>query len=241
MSKKLYGLLLVLVFWFGLYLLVQSPAIPHPFTTLQYTFIHMSEFIPHTAASMMRIGVAILCAAVLGIGIGMVMGLSDTIDAWIAPVVYILYPIPKIAFLPVFMLLFGLGELPKILLIFSVIVFQFMMSTKDAIKDIEPAYLLAIKSLSLSQYELIKHCIIPAILPSLFTSLRITFGVSVAIIFFAENFSTKLGLGYFIMNSYAMANYQSMYAGIVVLSVIGLLIYDLIERLEKKLCPWTSL
>lgn len=238
MGKKIYGLCVVFIGWWVLHLMVASPAIPHPIPTLKYTIQHSFNFMPHLSASMLRIFVAMGLAGGLGVGLGIIMGRSKVIDSWLAPVVYILYPIPKIAFLPVFMLLFGLGETPKILLILSVIIFQFMMSTKDAILDIEPAYLDSVTSLGLSPKEVLRHCIVPAILPHLFTSLRVAVGVSVAILFFAENFSTKFGLGYYIMNSYAMANYQSMYAGIIILSVVGLVVYTLIDILEKRLCPW---
>lgn len=238
MIKKLYGLTVVLLMWFFLYLVVQSPALPNPFITISYTATQFTTYLPHLGVSMLRILVAVGISALIGIGLGILMGVSVGFNNVLSPIVYILYPIPKIAFLPVLMLLFGLGETPKIMLIFSVIVFQFMMSTKDAIGEIEPAYFDSVHSLGLKGLDVLRHCILPAILPSIFTSLRIAFGVSIAILFFAENFSTKLGIGYFIMNSYAMANYQSMYAGIIMLSLMGLLIYSIIDLVERKACPW---
>lgn len=238
MIKKLYGLLAILLLWFVLYLVLKTPAIPNPFPTIIYTFNNFNTFISHIMWSMFRITVAIVSAGVVGVGIGLLMGTSKRVNDLVSPLVHILYPIPKIAFLPVLMLLFGLGETPKILLIFSVIVFQFILSTADAIQEINASYYDSVLSLGLNQYEIYKHCIIPAILPSIFTSLRISFGVSVAILFFAETFSTKFGIGYFIMNSFAMVNYQSMYAGIIILSILGLLVYSMIDYIEKKVCPW---
>lgn len=238
MIKKLYALVAIVSIWFILYLIIQSPAIPNPLTIIQYTCSHLKIFAPHLGASLVRITVSIFLAGLIGVGIGIVMGVSKTLDSILAPLVYVLYPIPKVAFLPVFMLLFGIGELPKIILIFSVIVFQFTMSTKDAIIDIDPSYIDSVKSLGLNERGILRHCILPAILPNLFTSIKITFGVSIAILFFAENFSTKFGLGYYIMNSYAMANYQSMYSGILILSSVGLLFYSLLDYVEKKVCPW---
>lgn len=238
MIKKLYGLLAILLLWFVLYLVLKTPAIPNPFPTIIYTFNNFNTFIAHIMWSMFRITVAIVSAGVVGVGIGLLMGTSKRVNDLVSPLVHILYPIPKIAFLPVLMLLFGLGETPKILLIFSVIVFQFILSTADAIQEINSSYYDSVLSLGLNQYEIYKHGIIPAILPSIFTSLRISFGVSVAILFFAETFSTKFGIGYFIMNSFAMVNYQSMYAGIIILSILGLLVYSMIDYIEKKVCPW---
>ncbi len=238
MIKKLSGLAIVLGLWFLLHLGLQSPAVPNPFVTIEYTFANVANFAPHILYSMMRILLATFFAATIGIGIGVVMGLNSKFDKVASPLVYILNPIPKVALLPVFMILFGLNEKPKIILIFSVIVFQYIMSTKDAIVDIEKSYFDSVYALGLRKWGLIRHCVLPAILPSIFTSLRVSFGVSLAILFFAENFSTKFGMGYSIMNSYAMANYHSMYAGILILSLLGLVIYSIIDIIEHYVCPW---
>ena len=238
MIKKIYGIITLLVVWFILYALLQTPAIPNPLPTLQYTLTHLSMFLPHLLWSLYRIISAILFAGAIGVLLGVLIAQNKLIHSALTPLIHILYPIPKIAFLPVLMLLFGLGETPKIVLIFSVIVFQFVLGVMDAIQEIEPGYFESVRSLGLDEWGVFKHCIFPAILPTIFTSLRITFGVSVSILFFAETFSTKFGIGYFIMNSYAMVNYQSMYAGIIILSLFGLLVYALIDIIEKKVCPW---
>lgn len=238
MIKKLYGVFAVLLMWFVLHILLQTPAIPNPMTTLYQTIKLTPVLLPHLAMSLVRIISAIVLSAVVGTMLGILMAQSEKIDQLLAPIVYILYPIPKIAFLPILMLLFGLGETPKILLIVSIIIFQFLMSAKDAVKEIRTEYLDSAKSLGVKGIELYKHIIIPAILPSFFTTLRISVGVSIAVLFFGENFSTKLGIGYFIMNSYAMVNYVSMYSGIVALSVFGLFLFYLIDRIEIILCPW---
>lgn len=238
MIKKLYGVFAVLLMWFVLHILLQTPAIPNPMKTLYQTIKLAPVLLPHLAMSLVRILSAIVVSAIVGTMIGIFMAQFKKLEEVLAPIVYILYPIPKIAFLPILMLLFGLGETPKILLIVSIIIFQFLMSAKDAVKEIRQEYLDSAKSLRIKGIELYKHIIIPAILPSFFTTLRISVGVSIAVLFFGENFSTKLGIGYFIMNSYAMVNYVSMYAGIVALSVFGLFLFYMIDRFEIILCPW---
>ncbi len=238
MIKKLYGLISVTIIWYLLYLILQTPAIPNPISTIQYTIMNLNTFIPHIMVSLTRILVALFISGLVGIIVGILMGVFKPFKELFAPLVYILYPIPKIAFLPVFMLLFGLGETPKVVLIFSVIVFQFILSTQDAIESINKSYFDSVHALGLTGFDVLKHCIIPAILPSVFTSIRIAIGVSIAILFFAENFSTKLGIGYFIMNSYAIVNYASMYAGVIVLSILGLVLYSILDYLEAKVCPW---
>lgn len=238
MIKKIQGFVMLLVFWFGMYWVLKTPAIPSPLPTLVYTVQNISVLVPHLLMSFFRIGLAILISALVGTGLGVMMARNQTWDAVLAPLVYVLYPIPKIAFLPILMLLFGLGEMPKVILIVSIIIFQFMMSSKDAVRDINPAYFDSVSALGIKGWHVYKHLIVPAMLPSFFTALRVSVGVSIAVLFFGENFSTKLGIGYYIMNAYSMVNYQGMYAGIVALSVMGLLIFSVLDRLETKICPW---
>lgn len=238
MIRKLGALIFLGLVWYLMFITLNTPAIPNPIETINYTVQHLGEFLPHLSKSLTRIGFALVLAAFIGVSLGVVMGTSSFINKMLSPLVYILYPLPKIAFLPILMLLFGLGETPKVMLIFSVIVFQFILGTMDAIIAIDDAYFNSVKALGLKGWSVYKECIFPAILPNIITSIRISFGVSIAILFFAETFSTKLGIGYYIMNSYAMVNYQSMYAGIIILSVLGLIIYEFIDWLEQKLCPW---
>lgn len=237
MIKKVYGIAVILLFWYLMYLVLQTPAIPSPVPTLLYTLTNATVLVPHLGMSLVRILIAIVVSSIGGLVIGIMMARHKKVDEFLSPIVYILYPVPKIAFLPIFMLLFGLGELPKVLLIISIIIFQFIVATKEAVVDIKQEHFDSAQSLGIVGFNLYKHIIIPAILPEFFTALRISVGVSTAILFFGENFSTKLGIGYFIMNSYAMVNYKAMYAGIVALSIMGLLLFRFIDSLQVRLCP----
>lgn len=240
MIKKFYGACAIFLFWYLMYFFLNTSAIPNPFSTIVYSFNSFPILMPHLLMSFIRISIALVLSALIGTLIGIFMARNQLVDDLLAPIVYILYPIPKIAFLPILMLLFGLNETPKILLVISVIVFQFIMSIKDAVKDIDFAYFDSAKSLNLSGFQTYKHIIVPAILPSFFTALRISVGISMAVLFFGENFSTHLGIGYFIMNSYAMVNYMGMYAGILALSLMGLMIFSALDFVEVKLCPWNE-
>jgi NitT/TauT family transport system ATP-binding protein len=112
------------------------------------------------------------------------------------------YPIPKIAFLPLIMLFFGLGNLSKIILISLILFFQITLSVRDSVKNIHPSYYLSIKSLGAGKRDLYRHVILPAMLPNLFTALRVSVGTAISVLFFAENFATRFGIGYFIMDSW---------------------------------------
>jgi NitT/TauT family transport system permease protein len=164
--------------------------------------------------------------------------MSKKLDDIIAPVIYILYPIPKIAFLPVLMLLFGLGNTSKIILIITIIVFQILLGARDGVKEIDTQLFYSMKSLGLNKTQIYRNLVVPAVLPKIISSVRVSIGISISVLFFAENFAATYGLGYFIMNTWASIKYIDMFAGILALGLMGLLIFKLIDFLEKKLCPW---
>ena len=120
MNKKLYGMSVIFFFWIVMYWVLNTSAIPNPLSTLVYSFKSIPILIPHLLMSLMRIIISLVIAAFLGTVLGMVMARNTFLDDLLSPLVYILYPIPKIAFLPILMLLFGLGERPKIILVISV-------------------------------------------------------------------------------------------------------------------------
>ncbi|HSV56682.1 MAG TPA: ABC transporter permease subunit, partial [Magnetospirillaceae bacterium] len=152
--------------------------------------------------------------------------------------VRVLHPVPKIAFLPVFMILFGIGDLPKVLFVASVAVFQTVISVWDGIAEIPGRQHLAARSLGMDRWALLCHLYIPAVLPRTLTSTRLGLGIGFSALFFAENFATRFGVGYLIMNAYAMADYRTTYAGIVALSLLALALFGLVDAAEKRLCPW---
>lgn len=237
--NKLLGALIILFLWTVLGAVLNTPLMPSPFQVFKHLFTNQGMILlQHLMMSLYRIFISLLIATLLGCVIGWAMATHDFLNNLLSPIVYFLMPIPKVALLPVFMLLFGLGELPKITLITSVIIFQFIVSTQSAIENIEPSLKLSMRSLNLSKHAEIKHLIIPSIIPSILASIRVSFGISFSVLFFAETFSTKFGIGYYIMNSWAMANSLNMYGGIVALSLVGILIYELLDVLEKHLLRW---
>jgi NitT/TauT family transport system permease protein len=97
---------------------------------------------------------------------------------------------------------------------------------------------LSIKSLGGHGFQVYKHVILPAILPNLFTSIRVSIGISISVLFFAENYATNLGIGYFIMDSWLKLDYTAMFSGIVLISLMGTFLFNIIDILERKICVW---
>jgi NitT/TauT family transport system permease protein len=241
-SKTLMGACIVLMLWYILHITVKSSIIPGPCETI-FTFgkLMTGPLLLHVAVSIFRIAGAMVISMGIGVPLGLWIGLSRKADFLISPVVYILYPIPKVAFLPLFMVLFGLGNSSKIILIISIIVFQIILTTRDGVKEIPMELYYSVRVLGLNQRQIYKNLIFPAVLPKIISALRVSIGVSIATLFFSENFATTYGIGYFIMNCWVMADYVQMFAGILAMSIMGVLIFKAIDYMEKKLCPWMNL
>lgn len=235
----LLGVCTVLVLWYALHLCVRSRVIPGPYeTVLMFARLMTGDLALHMLASVLRIATAVLLAVAVGVPLGLWMGSSARADAVLAPVVYILHPIPKVAFLPLFLLLFGLGDSSKIILMLSVILFQMMLTVRDGVKEIPRELRDSVKTLGLNVRQTYASLVLPAVLPGIFSALRVSVGIGIATLFFSENFATTYGVGYFIMNCWVMADYVSMFAGIFAMSLMGILILKAVDLLECALCPW---
>lgn len=241
-NKTLYAGFTILLFWYILHLAVASAAIPSPCKTIiNFIAIFPGTLSLHLAVSLLRITAAVLLSLIFGSLIGLWTGTSEKADEFIAPLVYMLYPLPKIAFLPILMILLGLGNTSKVVLIIIIIIFQIIIAARDGVKEIPKELFYSVRSLGLGRLEVYRHLILPAVLPKIITSLRISVGVSISILFFGENFATTYGIGYFIMNSWLMANYVEMFSGILALSIMGLLLFKLIDIAENRYCRWIKI
>lgn len=240
-NKTLYGSLIVILFWYVMHLTVKSSVIPSPYETLVNFIDIFPKLSLHLLVSLGRITAAVFISLVLGSIIGLWIGMSERADGLITPIVYILYPLPKIAFLPVLMIFFGLGNTPKIVLIIIIIIFQIVVAARDGVKEIPKELFYSVRSLGLNKLQIFRHLVFPAVLPKIITALRISVGVSISVLFFGENFATSYGIGYFIMNSWIMVDYVEMFSGILGLSIMGLLLFKLIDVIENRLCRWIKI
>ena len=132
------------------------------------------------------------------------------------PFAYLLAPVPKIALLPVIMLLVGLGEASRVIVVFLVLFFQFLVAARDGARAVPEAYYLSLASLGARPRHLLRWVTWPAVLPALFTALRVGIATALAVLFFAETFGTRWGLGYFVVESWMRMAYPDLYAGVAV-------------------------
>lgn len=234
----LVAIVVILLGWQLTALALSSPALPTPWATLPMLLRFTPQLAPDFSVSFYRVVIAMFLGTVLAMPLGLAVGRSPRLDAFLAPILYILYPIPKIVLLPVLLVLLGLADAPKIVLIAITIFFQVLVTVRDAAKGVPEGAILSVRSLGASRWDVFKDVVIPASLPELFTALRISSGTAVAILFFAEAFAGNTGLGYFIVDSWAMLNYPRMFAGIVVMAVLGVILYEIFDFAERHLTRW---
>ncbi len=218
---------------------VALPIIPSPVLVAEnLADIFMKYIAIHSIYSLWRIGAGLLLAIAVGLPLGVLMGYFSKWDRFLSPLVYLTYPIPKIALLPILMLLFGVGESSKIIMIFLIIVFQVVVAVRDGIRSIPKETLYPLYSLGAGFKDIFFEVLWPASLPKFITAIRVALATAISVLFFTETFGTKYGMGYFIMDAWLRVNYLEMYSGIVVLSLIGLVLFTAIDLIERHACHW---
>ena len=232
------AVLATLVVWAILALLLHSPALPLPTSALMAFVRDIPAMLPDVGISLVRIAVAIAAGTALALPLGLAIGRSPKLDVLFTPLTYLLYPIPKVVFLPVLLVLLGLGNAPKIVLIGVVIFFQALVTTRDAAHNIDPALMDTIRAMGTTRWQKVRLVILPAVLPDLFTALRINVGTSIAILFFAESIASTSGIGGWISNAWSMLDYEAMFAGIIAMAILGVLLYEVVALSERLLVRW---
>ncbi|NDW09570.1 ABC transporter permease [Dysgonomonas sp. 520] len=195
----------------------------------------------HALASLRRICLGILISLAIALVLGLVMGRNKVVNKILSPLIYFTYPVPKLALLPIVMVIFGIGETSKILIIVLIIVFQLTISIRDAVRNIPKEDYDVLISIKASRWQQMRHITMPAILPEVFSSLRVSSGIAISALFFTEIFGTDKGLGFYINDSWNRIDYIQMYFGIFMLSMVGLLIFLLLDLLDTWICRWKKL
>ncbi|HEX9012479.1 MAG TPA: ABC transporter permease [Anaerolineaceae bacterium] len=238
--EGLYAVVGVLAAWYALALLVNQPVLPTP---LQVAVVIIPEIRNGLAVdflvSLWRVLASTFIAILTAVPAGLALGQYPSVDRFFKPVIYLLYPIPKVVLVPIVLLLFGIGDFPKIVMIFIVLFFQILVLVRDQAAAIRPELITSVRSLGAGRRALFRFVYLPASMPAILTALRQSIGTSVAVLYIAELFATEKGLGYYIyLNGSTLFNYPAMYAGIVAMSLLGLGLYFSVDWVEKRICPW---
>lgn len=233
---------LLLILWQTAATFLGTDALPEPVPVF-ITFARSmgGALMGHFLVSALRVLMSLIFALGAAVPLGIYMGRSRRVDKLLSPIVYITYPIPKIALLPLVIILFGIGNVSKVFLIALILFFQILVSTRDAAREIPRAFILSMRSLGATRRQKAVHLVLPAVLPKILTSLRIGIGTAIAVLFFVESFATNSGLGYFILDAWSRLDYREMYAGIMGMGLLGVILYEAVEILDNTFCRWTRL
>lgn len=241
------SLLLFFVLWWGVSLLnahvlkVFNPILlPAPDEVLRagIKMAASGELLKHITASLSRVVWGFGIAAALGIVVGTALGRSRLLEHLVEPMLEMLRPIPPLAFLPMMVLWFGIGEASKVAFITYAAFFPIFTTTIEGIKYVDPVLIRAASSLGASERQIFWHVVLPAATPNIITGMRLAFGLSFFVIVAAEFIAADSGLGFLINDARTFFLVSNMLLGAAVIGIIGVLANVLLRKLEGRLLRW---
>src|SRR6188474_831489 len=232
----------LLVAWWGAIVVTQSLIFPTPWgvVTGAIELLVNGTLWRHIGASLLRVGTGFALAVCVAVPLGLWMGWVRGAYVTLNPLFQMLRPISPIAWIPIAILWFGVGNVSTIFLIFLSSVFPMVVQTTVGVHTIEKRYLRAAANFGVSRATLFRQVVIPAVLPQVIVGMRIGLGVAWLVVVAAEMIALRSGLGYLIMDSRNAGNrYDLVIAGMIIIGVIGLLLDGLMRLLEGlKAVQW---
>lgn len=228
-------LALLIAVWWVVVVQTESMIFPTPMQVVTGT-LELAEdgtLWEHIGSSLFRVGTGFLVAVLVAVPLGLWMGRVDAVYRTLNPVFQIMRPISPIAWIPLAILWFGVGEVSPIFLIFIAAVFPMIVQTAAGVHTIERRYLHAAENFGVSRAVLFRQVIIPAVLPEIVVGMRIGLGVAWLVVVAAEMIALHSGLGYLIIDSRNAGNrYDLVIAGMIIIGLIGLMLDGLMRLLE---------
>lgn len=211
-----------------------SPQVfPGPFAVMisMWELVVDGTLARHTVASLFRVTLGFYLAAIFGVPIGIALGMMKTTRSFINPVIQFLRPISPLAWIPLAMLWFGIGDPPAIFLIFLSSFFPLVVSTTIAVDNINPTYFHVAANFNFTRIETITRLVIPAIIPEVVTALRMTVTISWLVVVAAEMIAVQSGLGFLILDSRNALRMDYVMDGMVVIGLVGLFLDYLMRKI----------
>ena len=226
---------LLIALWWVVVVQAQSLIFPTPLQVVTGT-LELAEdgtLWEHIGSSLFRVGTGFFLAVLVAIPLGLWMGRVDAVYRTLNPLFQIMRPISPIAWIPLAILWFGVGEVSPIFLIFLAAVFPMIVQTASGVHTIERRYLHAAANFGVSRATLFRRVIVPAVLPEVVVGMRIGLGVAWLVVVAAEMIALYSGLGYLIIDSRNAGNrYDLVIAGMIIIGLIGLMLDGLMRLLE---------
>ncbi len=240
LSLNILGLLILLAFWsIGTLLLAQSVPLarllaPIPTFTNLYHLLVDNLLTAHIAASLLRVAVSLLLAIVIGVPIGIIIGQSKFLETMSNGSFQLLRMISPLSWMPVVVMLFGIGNAPIFFLLTFAAVWPIILNTIAGVKSINTSWIQLGNSLSATRFEMLRHIVFPAIFSSVLNGLRLAIGVVWIVLVPCEMLGVNEGLGYFILDTRDRLAYSELMAGILLIGIIGWILDSLARSLQKN-------
>ena len=232
----------IVALWWATVVLAKSLVFPTPWQVVTGTLelARDGSLWEHIGASLLRVGIGFALAVAFAVPLGLWMGWVRGAFVTLNPLFQMLRPISPIAWIPLAILWFGVGNVSPIFLIFMASVFPMIVQTVEGVHTIEPRYLRAAANFGVSRGTLFRKVVIPAVLPQIIVGMRIGLGVAWLVVVAAEMIALNSGLGYLIIDSRNAGNrYDLVVAGMIIIGLIGLSLDGLMRMLEGlKIVRW---
>jgi ABC-type nitrate/sulfonate/bicarbonate transport system permease component len=205
-----------------------------------WEMIRSGELAQHTAATLYRVFAGFLLGSIPGVAVGLLMAMFRPVRIFFDPLIASLFPIPKIALMPLLLLAFGFGDASKIALVVTAVFFPVVVNTYVGAANIEKIYWDVAKNFGASQSVIFRRIVFFGALPMIFAGLRIALAVSFIVLVASEFVATKSGIGYLIWSSWELLQVDVMFVGIVTVGVLGLIATVVLQEIERKVIPWKA-
>ena len=193
----------------------------------------------HLSTSLDRVLLALLAAVLTAVPLGIAMGLNPTLNAALDPLVEFYRPIPPLAYLPLMVIWFGIGELSKILLIYLALFAPLLIATVGGVRRVDPARVQAVRCLGASRTQVVRHAVLPSALPDILTGLRIALGVGWSTLVAAELIAANQGLGFMVQSAAQFLATDVVVVGILLIATIALTIELGLRALQRRFASWS--
>jgi NitT/TauT family transport system permease protein len=198
------------------------------------------ELATNAAATLSRLLIGLLIGGIPGTLIGVAMGMSRWVRAYFGPVIALLYPIPKIAVLPLLYFIFGAGEAAKWAAVAIGVFFLMAINTEAGVRQIETIYLDVARAYRLRPATFFFRVLLPGALPNVYAGLKLSIGIGIVLAVAAEYQLTRTGLGYAIFNAQQLLDVERLYAALVAVSLLGFALAAIVDAVEAAALPWRT-
>lgn len=220
-------------------LFVPSPiAIVEKFITIWNNGFTGTPFLEHVWISTLRVFGAFALACLIGLPLGLAMGMSPVMSGIFDPPIEFYRPIPPLAYLPLMIIWFGIGETSKVLLIFLSVFAPVVLGARSGVKSAAIEQIHAAYSFGATRWQVMRHVILPSALPEILTAMRIGIGFGWTTLVAAEMVAATKGLGYMVLSASQFLQTPVVIMGIFVIAIIAFAFDMLIRMLERRLVPW---